>query len=101
MPFHNCNNPRLPEVFAMIMLEIATNQEGITIDDMSNIYESVVGKYPSHRTITRILSRLNMAVDPCAGDDCPRAIITIKNRPGRYIYVRPDDSYLHLRMAGG
>ena len=86
----------------MIMLEIATSKTGITIADMQNIYESVVGRYPSHRTITRILSRLNMAIDPYAGDDeCPRAIVTIKHRPGRYVYVRPDDSYLHLRMAGG
>lgn len=92
---------RLPEACAMIMLEIATSKTGITIADMQNIYESVVGRYPSPRTITRILSRLNMAIDPCAGDDCPRAIVTIKHRPGRYVYVKPDDSYLHLRMAGG
>ncbi len=98
---HFKTNPKLPEAFAMIMLELATSKTGITISDMQNIYESVVGRYPSHRTITRILSRLNVAVDPCSGDEFPRAIAPIKHCPGRYIYVRPDDSYLHLRIAGG
>lgn len=92
-------NCRLPEVMALVIIAIQQSNQGVTFQDLREIYEFAVGRYPSDKTIYRIISRINEAVDP-DGEPTIKSYRENGSRKVRYVFNQNNESYFHSMMVG-
>ena len=92
-------NPKLPEVTALIIMAMLESHQGLTFEHIKEIYEFNVGKYPSDKTVYRIIGRINEAVDP-GGEAVIKSYREKGTRKARYTYNPNSGSYFSSVMAG-